>query len=79
MFLNFISGNTSEVGGGRLCHIYDMVQGSQVQFLGRSITLAMIAESAECTRRPLRPRRHCVSRVVKTQTVVPSSEGVAKR
>ena len=53
MFLNFISGNTSEVGGGRLCHIlYDMIQGSHVQFLGRSITLAMIAESAECTRPP---------------------------
>ena len=42
-----------------------MIQGSHVQFLGRSITLAMIVESAECTGHPLTSKRHCVSRVVK--------------
>ena len=62
------------MGGGRLCHMHDMMtQGSHVQFLGRSITLAMIVESAECTRCSPTPRKHCVSRVVKTQTVLPCS------
>ena len=51
---------------------------SGVQFLRQSITLAMIVESAECMGHPLTPRMHCMSRVVKTETVVPSSGGVAK-
>ena len=65
------------MNGGHLCHTYDMIQGSSVQFLGQSITLTMIVKSAVHARCPFTYWRHCMSRVVSTQTVLSPSESIA--